>query len=101
MISDAASAGLAGINSATQRIGASAHNVANLNTQDFRPLEVRQAVDATDRPRATVERSKEAREVDLTREIVDQLRARIDFEASLRVIEADLETKGMLLDMTI
>ncbi len=99
MISDAASAGLAGLNAATRRLETSAHNVANLNTQDFRPLEVRQAVDASERPQVVVERSKDARPVELAGEIIEQIRARVGAQASLRVIEADLELKGMLVDL--
>ncbi len=99
MISDAVSSGLAGIGVATRRIEASAHNVANLNTQDFRPLEVRQAVDAAGHPQATTARPDEPRDVDLAREIAGQVQARTSFQASLRTIETGLEMRGQLLDL--
>ncbi len=101
MISDAASAGLAGLDVATKRLEASAHNVANLNTPDFHPLEVQQAVDAGQRPQAVVNRTKDPREVDLGREKIEQTKALVSGQAALRTLDAELELKGSLLDMKV
>lgn len=101
MISNAASAGLAGLEAATKRLEASAHNVANLNTRDFHPLQVQQAVDASGRPQATAKRSPKPQEVDLAREMVEQTKALVGGQAALRTLDAEIELKGSLIDLKV
>lgn len=88
-----------GIRSAEVRLAASAHNVANFNTPDFRPLRVKQASVAGGGSVAHACQEPVAREVDLAREFVEQARAGHQFTASLRVLSASLETRGLLVDM--
>ncbi|MCP5055585.1 MAG: flagellar basal body rod protein [bacterium] len=101
MISNAASAGLAGLEAASKRLEASAHNVANVNTRNFHPVEVQQAVDASERPQAVATRSPEPQEVDLAREAVEQMKALVGGQAALRTLDAEMELKGSLLDIKV
>ncbi|MCP3983632.1 MAG: flagellar basal body rod protein [bacterium] len=101
MISSATSAGLAGFEAASKRMEASAHNVANVNTRNFHPVEIQQAVDASERPQAVSTRSPEAQEVDLARESVEQTKALVGGQAALKTLDAELELKGSLLDIKV
>lgn len=101
MISNAASAGLAGFEAASRRLEASAHNIANVNTRNFHPVEIQQAVDASERPQTVASRSPEPGEVDLAREAVEQTKALVGGQAALRTLDAELELKGSLLDIKV
>ena len=96
---EALSAALSGIQAASTRQAASAHNVANLTSDEFRPLRVTQAERAGGGTRARVQRTPQPEEVDLARESVEQIRARVQLEASVGVIRAEAETKGSLVDL--
>ena len=95
---DVASIAQSGIRSAELRLAASAHNVANLNTEDFHPLVARQ-VSAAPGSRVSIERSATAAPVDLLHEMVEQLRAAHQFRASLRVLGISASTHGALIDL--
>jgi flagellar hook protein FlgE len=95
----AISAGLSGIASAEKRIGVASHNVANLLTEEFRPLEAEQHSRAGGGSYATVEQEAEPREVDLAREFVGMDVAALQAKASMRVIETELDVLGSLLDI--
>jgi flagellar hook protein FlgE len=95
----AISAGLSGIASAEKRIGVASHNVANLLTEDFRPLAAEQHSRAEGGSSATVQKESEPREVDLARELVGMDTAAIQAKASMRVIETELDLLGSLLDI--
>ena len=87
-----------GMRSASLRLAASAHNVANLATEDFHPLIPRQ-LSASPGSRVTIERSPVPRRVDLLGETVEQLRAAHQFKASLRVLGVSRDTHGALIDL--
>ncbi len=88
-----------GMRSAEVRFAASAHNVANLNTPDFRPLRVEQASVAGGGSVAHARQEPVPRQVDLVREFVEQARAGHQYLASLRALSVSLETRGTLVDM--
>ena len=103
MIPNATESGLAGLNAAFKRLETSADAVARSAARDPNTVQTAQAAPEVGRPEANAERTRDARdrrEVDLSREAIEQIRARTDGQASLRVIEADLEMKGSLLDLT-
>ncbi len=88
-----------GMRSAELRLAASAHNVANLGTASFRPLRATQVSLASGGSAAQVRQERDPREVDLAREIVDQMTASLQFEASARVVDVAAKTRGTLLDL--
>lgn len=90
---------LSGMQSASTRVAVSAHNVANLLTEGFRPQRVEQTSQASGGSRASVVTASTPEPVSLDREIVDQITAKTQFKASARVLEAGLEMRGSLLDI--
>ena len=90
---------LSGMQSASTRVAVSAHNVANLLTDGFRPQRVEQRSQASGGSQAGVTTSPTPEPVDLAREIVDQIVAKTQFKASARVLDVGLEMRGSLLDM--
>lgn len=86
-----------GLHAASQRLDASAHNVANAQTPGFR----RQQVQASARPEGGVQVRSErapAPGVSYEQEAVDQMAAAASFKANLKVIETVDRTLGRLLD---
>ncbi|MFQ5698141.1 MAG: flagellar basal body rod protein [Myxococcota bacterium] len=94
-----ASIALSGISAAEVRLGASAHNVANLLTKDFRPLRSHQTAVAQGGTRAQVEQAPAPETVDLAGELVNQMTASLQARASMRVLGTDLGLIGSLLDL--
>lgn len=88
---------LSGLNAAQLRLGASAHNIANLQTPGFRrQLVVQQSVAdggvSTSLTRASVEGDA------LAEDLVGQMSAGYQFIANLRVIQTQDRLLGSLLD---
>ncbi len=98
MPTSAIGSSLSGIQSAIARRNVSAHNVANLQTEDFRPLRARQSEVPAGGSRVEVEQSREPREVDLAAEFVDSSVASVQAKASLRVLDTELDLVGSLID---
>ncbi len=96
---DTSGIALSGMRSAQTRVAVSAHNVANLLTQDFRPQRAVQTSRAGGGAEASVATSPAPESVSLEREIVDQIVAKTQFKASARVLDAELEMRGSLLDI--
>ena len=96
---DASTAALSGVRAGQTRLGASAHNVANLLTEDFRPLEVQQSAQAQGGVDVSVSQAAQPREVSLVDELVDQQLASLQTRASLRVLETDLDLLGQIVDL--
>ena len=86
-----------GLQAAQTRLGASANNVANGQTEGFK----RQTVQATAQPQGgvVVTLSRAATEgSDLTQDVVDQLSAKQSFAANLAVLKTAGQMMGSLLD---
>ena len=98
MPSNAIGPALSGIHAAFERRAASAHNVANLQTEDFRPLRTRQVEVQSGGVRVEVDRAAEPREVDLAGELVSSSVASVQARASLRVLDTELDLVGSLID---
>lgn len=90
---------LSGMQSAQTRVAVSAHNVANLLTEDFRPQRVVQTSLASGGSTARVEQSRGRSEVSLASEIVGQIQASAQYSASARVFAVGSEIRGQLLDL--
>jgi len=88
---------LSGMQAAQVRLQTSAHNIANGQTEGFRPLEVEQTPNAEGGVTAHVRRSNLVGE-DLVTDVVDQLRAKNDFLANLAVFKTSEKMLGSLID---
>lgn len=94
------SIGSSGLQAAQLRLDASANNVANMNTPNYRRQVVAQE-EAADSAgvRATVQRQQEAEDVALEKEAVEQMSATYAFKANLQTIKTQDEMMGSLLDV--
>jgi flagellar hook protein FlgE len=90
---------VSGINSASRRIGASAHNLANLGTEDFRPLRSHQSSVAEGGSEVQITQEQEPRQVEIQDEIVEQILASVQAKASMRTVETESSLIGSLLDI--
>lgn len=90
---------LSGMQSAQTRVAVSAHNVANLLTEDFRPQRAVQTSLASGGSEARVERRPDPAPVSLAREVVGQIQASTQYSASARVFAVGAEMRGTLLDL--
>lgn len=88
-----------GMQAAQLRLDASANNVANANTRNFRAERVTQEARA-DRSgvQATVQRDQEAKGVALEKEMVDQMEATYSFKANLQSLRTQDAMMGSLVD---
>ena len=96
---DTVGIGLSGMQSASTRVAVSAHNVANLLTEDFRPQRALQSSLAGGGSEAAVQTSPTPEPVDLDQEMIDQIVSKVQFKASARVVDVGLEMRGSLLDI--
>jgi flagellar hook-associated protein FlgK len=88
---------LSGMQAAQTQFRASAHNVANLQTEGFRRQEVQQTARSPGGVSAEVVRAG-SQGPDLVRDVVDQLQAKNAFLANLAVFKASDKLAGALLD---
>ncbi len=82
----------------TRGMVVSAHNIANLNTEDFHPQEARYSERAGGGVEVHIDTLREVEGVDLVKEEVDLLTAEKAIRANLEVIRASDKTLGVLLD---
>jgi flagellar basal body rod protein FlgG len=87
-----------GLEAAHVRMRNSAHDVANLVTDGFRPRETRN-VEQGGGVEAQTLVAPEPRDVSIAHELVDQMLAVVQARASARVFAAEVETRGALLDI--
>jgi flagellar hook protein FlgE len=93
--------GVSGLQSAEVRLAASAHNVANLTTDGFRPVRTIQADVVAGGSTARVDQTRNPAEVDLVRETVERSRASLQYTASLRLVAIDIDLRGQLADVLV
>ena len=94
------SIGNSGLQAALLRLDASANNVANMNTPNYRRQVVQQEAAADSAGvLATVQRQQEAEGVALEKEAVEQISATYAFKANLQTIKAQDEMMGSLLNV--
>ncbi|MDM4764923.1 flagellar basal body protein [Pelomonas sp. SE-A7] len=92
------STALSGMSAANERLRASAHNVANLQTEGFK----RETVELTSLAGGGVgakSRTEENPGVSETTEMVEQKSATYAFVANLRVLQTQVRAEGALLDI--
>lgn len=91
---------LSGMNAAQASLNSSAHNIANVNTPNFRREEIVQSAQAGGgvtgaRQQASVEGAS------LQADVVTQLQAKNAFLANLAVFKTSNQMAGALLDKTV
>lgn len=95
---------LSGLQAATTRLDASAHNIANAQTPDFRREVVRQQTVGTGQGQeqpgvvVTIGKSSEIG-ADLAADLVEQMAASATYKANLHSIRTQGELMGSLLDI--
>ena len=91
--------GSSGLQAAQQRLSASAHNVANLNTPGFRSQRVTQeAAPGNAGVAVTGVQRAPSEGVALEREAVEQMSATYSFSANLKTLRTQEHMLGTLLD---
>ena len=96
------SIGSSGLQAAQLRLDASANNVANMNTPNYRRQVVAQEAAADSAGvRATVQRQQEAEAVALEKEAVEQMSATYAFKANLQTIKTQYDMMGSLLNIKV
>ncbi len=89
---------ITGIRSAHVGVAAAAHNLANLNTPEFRPVRAVQETAPGGGSRARVVRTSEPAAVEIARELVSMELASVQARASSGVVAAEREMLGSLFD---
>lgn len=95
---DALGAALSGIRSALTRQATSAHNIANVNTDDYRPLRTIEEESPAGGSSARVVRDATPG-VDLAGEAVEQIRSQYGLAANARVVKTQQSMLGAILDL--
>lgn len=95
-ISSISSSGMA---AAQTRLQTSAHNIANLQTQDFKRQQVDQTAQNGGGVSTTLSRAAQAGPA-LEADVVAQLQAKNEFLANLSVFKTTQKMQGALLDVT-
>lgn len=90
---------LSGMNAAQSHLDAVGHNVANLNTKNFRREQVSQATTLDGGVSTSTSQVSEAGSA-LEADLVDQLQAKNSFLANLSVFRTSDRMMGALLDIT-
>jgi flagellar hook protein FlgE len=96
-MSTISSIALSGMNAAQMRLDASAHNIANQQTDNFRRQEVTQEAAADGGVKASVRQAAVPGEA-VAEDLVQEMVAGYNFLANLKVIETDKKIKGALLN---
>jgi len=96
---DALSVGASSLDSAELRLSAAAHNVANLGTEPFHPVQVVQQAALAGGSTARIEKAAKPASVDLVHQMLEQSRASIQYTASLRLIAAEDDLRGQLANL--
>ncbi|MAG31900.1 MAG: flagellar basal body rod protein [Deltaproteobacteria bacterium] len=90
---------LSGMQSASTKVAVSAHNLANLLTEDFRPQRATQTAQPGGGSHTTVLQSSRPEPVGIAREVVSQIQASSQYGASAKVFKVGAEMRGQLLDI--
>lgn len=96
-MNSASSIAQSGLGAAQTRMGASAHNIANVQTDKFRRQEVTQQSTEPAGTSASVRRAPVEGQA-LSRDLVEQKSAGYAFDANLKVIQTEKKMMGRLLD---
>jgi len=91
---------LSGLNAYESKLNVTANNVANLNTENFKPSEATANDNAGQGVYVTISKSA-TQEVDLSKEMVDLTTSKNGFEANLKTIKAADEMTKSIIDIVV
>lgn len=97
-MNDVLSIASSGMQSSAVRLRNSAYNVANLVTEDFRSRRTVQVSRSGGGSDASTQVDQQADGTSIIYEAVEQSRAKLQFEASARLVKTYDDMKGTLLD---
>ena len=89
---------LSGINAAQTRLNASAHNIANAMTPDFRRQLVTQTAEPAGGLSASLSQAAQPGDA-LAEDIVAQMSASVLYRANARTLRTDRDLTGTLIDL--
>ncbi len=101
-MNSAVSIALSGMNVAATRLNVSAHNIANVQTPEFKRQQVLQTTSPEGGVSATLDSSGNAGYApmaSLAEDLVQQMQAAYEFKANLGVVKTQYEMLGQLLDL--
>ncbi|MBI5639467.1 MAG: hypothetical protein HZA17_03480 [Nitrospirae bacterium] len=81
------------------RLNVTAHNIANLNTEDFRPSKTTINEDKNNGVYVTISRNSQAEEVDIAGEMTELIITESSFKANLKTLRTAEETEKSVLDI--
>lgn len=90
---------LSGMNATQTRLDVSAHNIANLSTQNFTRQEVKQSDSFNGGVNVTLASSSANADNNLETEMVEQLQSKSTYMANLSVFKTNNELMGTLLNI--
>ena len=80
-----------------QRLAVSSHNLANLNTQDYKALRSHQVESPSGAPELHVERSDQA--VDIVHERLEHIQTIYDLKAQISILKTEDEMLGQAINI--
>jgi len=92
---------LTGIYAYTTLLNNTANNVANMNTDGYKPLETIMQESSSGGVNAVTTMSANADNVDLSTEAVDMITAATGFKASISVLKTDQEMQKSIIDLVV
>ncbi len=81
------------------KLQGTASNIANINTENYKPVDVSMQETKTGGVRANVSRSEEAYKVNPSKEIVDTIVTEHAFKANIETIKAEEETLESIINI--
>ena len=97
-MSPISSTALSGMNAASLQLQSSAHNIANLQTPEFRRQQVRQQAEPGGGVRAGLAQAELTGDA-LAEDIVNQMQAAVVYRANVQTLRTEAAVLGRLLDV--
>jgi flagellar hook-associated protein FlgK len=99
MVDNTYNASLTALNAYGTLLNNTANNVANINTDNYRPLETTMQDSAPSGVTATMSRNENGDRVDLSKEAVNLITAETGFKASLDVLKTVQKIQKSVIDI--
>lgn len=99
MVDNINNASLTALNAYGTLLNNTANNVANINTDNYRPLETTMQDSTPSGVTATTSRNENGDRVDLSKEAVNLITAEIGFKASIDVIKTAQKMQKSVIDI--
>lgn len=92
-------AAMSGIAAAHQRVNTVSHNIANLQTEDFKPLKTTQESQTAGGVTTRTEQAEAPEEVSIAEQFVEANLASVQAKASAQIMRVEDELTGTILDI--